>query len=95
MRRYPASLCSLKVRDQGAQISLTAWASALDPLCSREHCQMLARPWMRRRELLLMGAGLIGARAVHAQQKAMPVIGYLSQRSPTDSASIVDASARG
>ena len=34
---------------------------------------------MRRRELLLLLAtGMIGARAVRAQQKAMPVIGYLS-----------------
>src|SRR6516164_1994744 len=33
--------------------------------------------------------------ALRAQQKAMPVIGYLSQRSPTDSASIVAAFRKG
>src|SRR5215469_7075027 len=38
---------------------------------------------MRRRELLLvLTAGMIGARAVRAQQKAMPLIGYLSVGSP-------------
>jgi putative ABC transport system substrate-binding protein len=38
---------------------------------------------MRRRELLLLLAtGMMGARAVRAQQKAMPVIGYLSPGSP-------------
>ena len=51
---------------------------------------------MRRRDLLLMlTTGMIGARTVRAQQKAMPVIGYLSQRSPTDSASIVAAFRQG
>jgi hypothetical protein len=51
---------------------------------------------MRRRELLLaLTTGMIGARAVRAQQKAMPVVGYLSQRSPTDSASIVAAFRQG
>jgi putative tryptophan/tyrosine transport system substrate-binding protein len=38
---------------------------------------------MRRRELLLlMGGGLTGGRAVRAQQKAMPVIGWLFGFSP-------------
>jgi len=38
---------------------------------------------MRRRELLLvLATPLIGARAVRAQQKAMPVIGWLSALSP-------------
>jgi putative ABC transport system substrate-binding protein len=47
---------------------------------------------MRRRELmLLLGGAMTTARALRAQQKAMPVIGYLSQRSPADSASIVAA----
>ena len=38
---------------------------------------------------------LVAPSAVVAQQKAMPVIGYLSQRSPTDSASIVAAFRQG
>jgi putative ABC transport system substrate-binding protein len=48
---------------------------------------------VNRRELILgLGGGAIAApTAVWAQQRAMPVIGYLSQRSPTDSASIVTA----
>ena len=51
---------------------------------------------MRRRELLLLlVTSTMGARVVRAQQKAMPVIGYLSQRSPTDSASIVAAFRQG
>jgi len=38
---------------------------------------------MRRRELLLLvGAAMTTARALHAQQKAMPVVGYLSSGSP-------------
>jgi putative tryptophan/tyrosine transport system substrate-binding protein len=51
---------------------------------------------MRRRELMaLVGGMLTAARPLLAQQKAMPVIGYLSQRSPIDSASIVAAFRRG
>ena len=38
---------------------------------------------MRRRELLIvLTAGMLGARAVRAQQKALPVIGWLSFFSP-------------
>jgi hypothetical protein len=41
--------------------------------------------------MLLLGGAMTTARALRAQQKAMPVIGYLSQRSPAGSASIVAA----
>src|SRR5262249_40619049 len=41
---------------------------------------------MNRRELLLAATGLIAARAVSAQQKAMPVIGYLGIASPDSAA---------
>jgi putative ABC transport system substrate-binding protein len=46
---------------------------------------------MRRRELILAGGAATFARpiAARAQQKAMPVIGWLSPRSPTDSAALV------
>jgi ABC-type uncharacterized transport system substrate-binding protein len=37
---------------------------------------------MRRRELLLAATAMIVAGAVHAQQKAMPVIGYLASATP-------------
>src|SRR5215468_7716902 len=38
---------------------------------------------MRRRELLLLvGGAVIGPRALRAQQKAMPVVGYLGASSP-------------
>jgi putative ABC transport system substrate-binding protein len=41
---------------------------------------------MRRRQLLLaLIAGMMGARPVRAEQKAIPVIGFLSSRSPEDS----------
>ena len=47
---------------------------------------------MNRRDLLILVSTAIALPlAARAQQKAMPVIGYLSQRSPTDSASIVAA----
>jgi putative tryptophan/tyrosine transport system substrate-binding protein len=37
---------------------------------------------MRRRELvLLMGGAMMAARPLHAQQKAMPVIGFLGSSS--------------
>ena len=50
---------------------------------------------MRRRELLLvLASGMMGARAVRAQQKAMPVIGYLSLVSPGYSASAALAAFR-
>jgi hypothetical protein len=38
---------------------------------------------MRRRELLLAVAPVMAARAVRAQQKATPVIGWLSALSPS------------
>jgi hypothetical protein len=38
---------------------------------------------MRRRELLLLLAtGMMGARGLHAQQKTMPVIGFLVSTGP-------------
>jgi putative ABC transport system substrate-binding protein len=51
---------------------------------------------MRRREfLLLLGAALTVARSLNAQQKAMPVIGFLSSTSPEAYASRVAAFRRG
>jgi putative ABC transport system substrate-binding protein len=47
---------------------------------------------MRRRELILLLAGMMTAtRALRAQQKAMPVIGFLSSRTPGDAAAVVAA----
>src|SRR6516164_10216311 len=46
---------------------------------------------MRRRELLLaLATGMLGARAARAQQKAMPVIGFLSIFSPPSNPSEID-----
>jgi hypothetical protein len=43
--------------------------------------ERLRGAWMRRRELLLfLATGMMGARAVRAQQKAMPVIGSMLAR---------------
>jgi putative ABC transport system substrate-binding protein len=51
---------------------------------------------MKRREFLLLVAGAMTApRALHAQQKAMPVIGYLSSNSPSPSASLLAAFRQG
>jgi putative ABC transport system substrate-binding protein len=47
---------------------------------------------MRRRELLLLlGGAMIAPRALRAQQKALPVIGYLGSESPGPFAPFVDA----
>jgi putative ABC transport system substrate-binding protein len=47
---------------------------------------------MRRRELvLLLGGAMAAARALRAQQKAMPAIGFLSSRSPGEAATVVAA----
>jgi putative ABC transport system substrate-binding protein len=51
---------------------------------------------MRRRELMLLVAGaLTAARALRAQQKAMPVIGFLNGTSPGPAAPFVAALRRG
>jgi putative ABC transport system substrate-binding protein len=51
---------------------------------------------MRRRELmLLLGGAMTAARGLRAQQKAMPVIGYLSGRSPSVDAPNVAAFLQG
>ena len=49
----------------------------------------------RRRFIALLGGAIALPCVAAAQPKAMPVIGYLSQRSPTDSASIVAAFRQG
>ena len=47
---------------------------------------------MKRRELLvLVGGALTAARALRAQQKAMPVIGYLGSTSAGPAAPVVTA----
>jgi putative tryptophan/tyrosine transport system substrate-binding protein len=47
---------------------------------------------MTRRELMLvLGGATIAARPLGAQQKAMPVIGFLSSRSPGEAATVVAA----
>jgi putative tryptophan/tyrosine transport system substrate-binding protein len=51
---------------------------------------------MRRRELmLLLGAALAWPLAARAQQKAMPVIGYLSEGSPNPNSPVVAAFRQG
>jgi putative ABC transport system substrate-binding protein len=50
---------------------------------------------MRRRELLLLGGAMTAARALRAQQKAMPVIGYLASATPGANALLLPAFLRG
>jgi putative tryptophan/tyrosine transport system substrate-binding protein len=52
---------------------------------------------MRRREFIALvgGAMVASPLPVRAQQQSMPVIGYLSARSPDDSAHLVAAFRRG
>jgi putative tryptophan/tyrosine transport system substrate-binding protein len=50
---------------------------------------------MRRREVLLLGGAMTASRALRAQQKAMPVIGFLNGRSPGEAAGIVAAFRQG
>jgi putative ABC transport system substrate-binding protein len=49
----------------------------------------------RRRFIALLGGGLVLPRVASAQQKAMPVIGFLSSRTPGDAAAVVAAFHRG
>ena len=52
---------------------------------------------MKRREFLALGTiAVVGwARAARAQQPAMPVIGFLSARSPAEAASVLAAFRQG
>src|SRR5262245_49535963 len=51
---------------------------------------------MKRRDLLRLLAGMLACPApVTAQQATLPVIGYLSARSPQDTGHLVDAFRRG
>ena len=51
---------------------------------------------MKRRELmLLLGGAMTAARTLHAQQKAMPVIGFLGIASPGTSSSNLAAFRQG
>jgi putative ABC transport system substrate-binding protein len=52
---------------------------------------------MRRRDFIALICGSIAARplAARAQQAALPVVGFLSSRSPNDSASVIDAFRQG
>ncbi len=51
---------------------------------------------MRRREFLLMLTGAISAaRPLRAQQRAMPIIGYLASSTPKTNVSLLPAFHRG
>src|SRR5947207_7944114 len=57
----------------------------------------IERPTMRRRELMLLlgGAAISWPRALRAQQKAMPVIGYLGTTFPGPASSTLAAFRQG
>src|SRR5262249_18156435 len=72
-------------------------SAARSRLCSRGHYRTRrggSHP-MRRRELLLGAPALMTTRAARAQQKAMPVIGYLGGASPAPFAPFVAAFRQG
>jgi hypothetical protein len=50
---------------------------------------------MRRRELILLGGAIAAAQPLHAQQKAMPVIGFLGGEAADALAANVAASRKG
>jgi len=50
---------------------------------------------IRRRFILLLGGAMTAARALRAQQKAMPVIGYLDTGSLSEAARFVAAFQQG
>ena len=49
----------------------------------------------RRQMLLVLAGAMIAARALHAQQRAIPVIGYLSSTSPIPAAPVLAAFRQG
>src|SRR5216683_625118 len=79
------------------------WTAGLRPACGRDgrgpdvgRQRLAERKPMKRRELmLLMGGMMVVPHALRAQQKAMPVIGFLHGGSPGPTAANLAAFHRG
>src|SRR6516162_1762368 len=105
MSAFGAKRTSPECRDRADLTKMTQSGHEL-PAFAATHgpdlLYLIGDPWpwgkpMRRREFIaLLGSGVAGwPLAAHAQRQALPVIGFLSSRSPGESADLVAAFRRG